>query len=291
MAFDFNLTDFERFTTDQQFVNVVHALDIYETQQGGLTPEELWKHAIALLDSLKNVARPEITVQRMFSYLIAKLKEEYSQRTSDQIKHTAYCTLFCANYILCANDEEPDPNQDIIDNISRTLVKMPDIVPLFQEIEKMENAQETKGHKVKPRNYLAKLKLETAKEAAKRILNLLETDIIQPIVSAGYVQSAYKKEFREIWKDILANEELLVLMRKEEFGKTYNLKLVLNILALMSYNRTVLSASNNKLNSILFPDSNGHPKYITTEIGNTYSAFTSNSQQAIVKTIIAKHKK
>ena len=100
-----------------------------------------------------------------------------------------------------------------------------------------------------------------------------------------------KAEFELIWKDILADKELLGLMREEEFGATYNLKLVLNILAMMSYNRSVLSASNNKLNATLFPDSNGHPKYFTTEMDGSFSAFNSSSQQAVVQSIIGKHKK
>lgn len=65
--FDFQIPDFERYTDDQQFVNVVDALTKIETQKGGLTPEEIWEQAINLLDSLKKVSRPEITVKRMFT--------------------------------------------------------------------------------------------------------------------------------------------------------------------------------------------------------------------------------
>ena len=138
---------------------------------------------------------------------------------------------------------------------------------------------------------MAKPHVETAAEAAQRILKLLKDDIIGPIVSNKFVQPSYKAEFELIWKDILADNELLGLMREEEFGATYNLKLVLNILAMMSYNRSVLSASNNKLNATLFPDSNGHPKYFTTEMDGSFSAFNSSSQKAIVQSIIEKHKK
>ena len=290
-TFVFQIPAFERFTNNQQFVNVVNAITKFETKQGGLTPEEIWEYAVNMLESLKTVSRPEITVKRMVSYVIDELRKNNNDRNKEQIEHTAYCILFCAVYILCANDEEPDPNQDIIENICEELSEMPDINPFFDYVEKMENEQEAKGYIVEPRNVLAKPHVETAEKAAQRILKLLKQDIIAPIVSGNYVQQSYKAEFEQIWKDILANEELLELMRKEEFGKTYNLKLVLNILALMNYNRTVLSASNNKLNIILFSGSNGHPKYFTTEIGNTYSAFKSNSQQAIVRSIIAKHKK
>ena len=198
--------------------------------------------------------------------------------------------MFCAVYILCANDEEPDPNQDIIYSICEVLVKMPDIVPLFQFVEKTEDEQEAKGYKVRARNVLAKPNLETAEEAEIRILNNLKQDIIEPITNANFVQPTYKAEFVKIWEDILANETLLDLMRKEEFGKTYNLKLVVNILALMTYNQSVLNKSNNKLNETLFPDTT-HYKYFTTDINKTYSAFTSSEEQSLVKSIIEKHKK
>lgn len=258
-TFDFHIPSFERFTNDQQFVNVVDAITRFETEQGGLTPEEIWEHAINMLDGLKKVSRPEITVKRMFSFIVGELKKQLPNRSKEQIEHTAYCILFCAVYILCANDEDPDPNQDIIDNICNELSKMPDIVPLFKYVEMMEDEQEEKGYKVEPRNVLAKPHVETAAEAAQRILKILKKDIIGPIVSNKFVQPSYKAEFEQIWKDILANEELLGLMRQEEFGKTYNLKLVLNIIAMMSYKSSVLSASNNKLNKTLFQEVMGTP--------------------------------
>ena len=290
-TFDYHIPAFERFTSDQQFVNAADAITKFETEQGGLTPEEIWEHATNMLESLKTVSRPEITVKRMFSYVVSELRKQFTDRNKEQIEHTAYCILFCAVYILCANDEEPDPNQDVIDNICKELKEMPDIVPLFEHVEKMENEQDAKGYIVEPRNVLAKPHAESSAEAAQRIFKLLRQEIIEPIVSGEYVQPSYKAEFEQIWKDILADKELLELMRKEEFGATYNLKFVLNILALMSYNRTVLSASNNKLNSTLFPGSNGHPKYFTVETNCSFSAFISSTQQAIVKSIIATYKK
>lgn len=289
-TFDFRIPSFERFTNDQQFINVTDAIIKYETEKGGLTPEEIWDYAITMLESLKDLKRPEITVKRMFSHIVDALKKKSPNRGIEQIEHTAYCIMFCAVYILCANDKEPDPNQDIIDNICEKLSKMPDIVPLFEYVEKMEDEQEAKGYIVEPHNILAMPSVETSEEAAERIFKIIKQDIIEPIVINDFVQSPYKAEFEQIWKDILANEELLDIIRKEEFGANYNLKLVLNILALMSYNRYVLSASNNKLNKTLFSGSNGHPKYFTTEVNNNFSAFKSSEQQDNVHLIIENHK-
>lgn len=286
----YQIPDFERYTNDQQLVNVTDALLKIETEHGGLPPEELWDHAINLLESLKHVPRPEITVKRMFSYIIDEMRKQSQERTDEQIMHSAYCILFCAVYILCANDEEPDPNQDIIDSICEVIAKMPDIVPLFQFVEKTEDEQEAKGYSVPPRNVLAKPHEETAEEAAVRIIALLKQDIIEPIINADYVQPSYKKEFVCIWEDILANDTLLELMRKEEFGKTYNLKLVLNILGLMTMGQKVLKVAKSKLAKELFPDGPTHDKYFTMETKGTFSAFTSSEEQAWIKIIIEKHK-
>jgi len=288
--FDYQIQDFERFTNDQQFINVVDALTKIETQQGGLTPEEIWEHAIKLLESLKSVYRPEITVKRMFSYITDMLKEQYPKREKQQIEHTAYCILFCVAYILCAHDEEPDPNQDIIESICEMLSNMHDIVPLFEAVERVENEQDAKGYTVVPRNALAKPHIETAKEAKVRIINLIKQDIIIPIVNADYVQSAYKKDFANIWEDILEHDTLFDVMCKEEFGKTYNLKMVVNILAIMTYNRKVIKASNNKIANLLFPEGSNHYKYFTTDTGNTFSAFQSSSEKALINSIIDNHK-
>lgn len=290
MLFNFHISDYERYTNDQQFVNVSDALLKIETEHGGLTPEEIWEYAIDLLESLKHMSRPEITVKRMFSHIIEELRKQSHERTDKQIMHSAYCIMFCAVYILCANNEEPDPNQDIIHSICEVLVKMPDIVPLFQFVEKTEDEQEAKGYKVRARNVLAKPHIETAREAKVRIKNILKQDIIEPITNAEFVQPAYKAEFVIIWEDILEDETLLELMRKEEFGKTYNLKIVVNILALMAYKQSVLNASPNKLDKMLFSGIT-HYKYFTIEINKTYSAFKSSYEQDLVKSIIEKHKK
>lgn len=289
--FDFKIPDFERYTSDQQFVNVADALTKLETQQGGMTPEEIWDYAIELIESLKHVSRPEITVKRMFTYITNCLKEQFPKSDEQQIEHTAYCILFCAVYILCANEEKPDPNQEIIENICEMLSQMPDIVPLFEYVERMEDEQEAKGYTVKPRNALSKPHVETQKEAAYRIMGLLKQDIITPIVNAGYVQPSYKKEFENIWEDILADDTLLPLMRKEEFGKRYNLKLVLNVLGMMVFNRSVLNVAKSKLAKELFPDGPTRDKYFTTDTDGTFSAFNSGIEQSVVKSIIAKHKK
>ena len=289
--FDFQIHDFERYTNDQQFVNVVDALTKYETRQGGLTPEEVWEYAISLLEHLKHVSRPEITVKRMFTHITKRLKEQYPERDAQQIEHTAYCILFCAVYILCANEEKTDPNQDIIESICEVLSQMPDIVPLFEYVEKIEDEQDSKGYKVKSRNVLAKPHVETAEEAAQRIMGLLTQDIIIPIVNAGYVQQPYRKEFVNIWEDILADDTLLVLMRNEEFGRSYNLKLVLNILGEMTFNQRVLNVAKSKLAKILFPTGPTHDKYFTTDTEGTFSAYNSSVEQSTVKSIIANHKK
>ena len=226
----------------------------------------------------------------MFFYIVNELKSKLPNREQKQHEHTAYCILFCCAYILCANDAAPDPNKDIIDSICSMLSRMPDIVPLFEAVQEMEDEQDMKGYKVISHNVLAKPHVETAEEAAERILYELKTDIIDPIVKAGFVQQAYKKEFTEIWEDILEDEGLLELMRKEEFQKTYNLKLVVNILALMTYNQTVLKASNNKTAILLFGSAK-HYKYFTTEIGDSFSAFESSDTQSMVRSIIERHKK
>lgn len=151
MKLNLNIPDFERFATDQQFVNVVGALERIETQKGGLSVEEVWGMAWQVVERLKTASHPEVTAKRLLTLI--------NNQTSNL--HTTHCVLFCVNYLLCANDEEPDPNQEIIDNISEELSRMPDIVELFEAVEREEDAQEVKGHKVKSRNVLGSTKVET----------------------------------------------------------------------------------------------------------------------------------
>ena len=144
MDLNLNLPDFEQYTSDQQFVNVVEALEQVETQKGGLSPEEIWGMALQVVERLKKASRPDITAKRLLTQINSQTHN----------LHTTHCVLFCVNYLLCANDEEPDPNQDIIDNISRELSRMDDIVELFEAVEREEDREEAHGHKVKERNVM-----------------------------------------------------------------------------------------------------------------------------------------
>lgn len=150
-----NIPDFERYTSDQQFVNVVGALNRMETQKGGLTVEEIWEMSWQVVEMLKQASHPETTAKILLSLISSQIEEKLPQRTKEQNIHSTHCVLFCVNYLLCANTEEPDPNEDIIDNISEQLCQMPDIVELFEAVEREEDKEETKGHKVKERNVLA----------------------------------------------------------------------------------------------------------------------------------------
>lgn len=151
MKLNLNIPDFEQYTGDQQFVNVVAALEKLETQKGGLPVEEIWEMAWQVLVMLRKATRPDMTVRRLLTLISSQLNEKAT--TPDPL-HTTHCILFCVNYLLCANDEEPDPNQDIIDSISEQLSRMPDIVELFEAVEKVEDKEDAKGNVVEGRNVM-----------------------------------------------------------------------------------------------------------------------------------------
>ena len=145
MKLNLNIPDFERFSSDQQFVNVVEALERMEHQKGGLSVEEVWEMAWQVVEMLRKSQHPETAAKRLLTLINGQTHN----------LHSTHCVLFCVNYLLCANDEEPDPNQEVIDNISKELSQMEDIVELFEAVEQEEDNQEARGHKVKERNVLA----------------------------------------------------------------------------------------------------------------------------------------
>ena len=159
MKLNLNIPDFERYASDQQFVNVVGALERMETQQGGLSVEEVWEMAWQVVERLKTASNPGITARRLFTLINRQTKN----------LHTTHCVLFCVNYLLCANEEEPDPNQEVIDSISEELSRMPDIVELFEAVEREEDAQEARGRRVKARNVLGREE-EVPSQGLKHVL-------------------------------------------------------------------------------------------------------------------------
>ncbi len=161
MKLNLNLPEFESYTSDQQFVNVVKALDRMETRKGGLSVQDIWDMALQVVELLKTTSHPETIAKILQTHISSQIEEKLPQRTKEENLHTTHCVLFCVNYLLCANDQEPDPNQNVIDNISEQLCQMPDIAELFKAVECEENAEEAKGHKVKERNVLGKEGEET----------------------------------------------------------------------------------------------------------------------------------
>ena len=123
MKLNLNIPDFERYTSDQQFVNVVGALNRMETQKGGLTVEEIWGIAWQVVEMLKGASHPAVTAKILLTRISGEIEEKTKDlnRTKAQNIHSTHSVLFCVNYLLCANAEEPDPNQDVIDSISEQL--------------------------------------------------------------------------------------------------------------------------------------------------------------------------
>ena len=195
MNLNINIPDFEQYTSDQQFVNVIEALDRLETQKGGLAVEEIWAMAWQVVDKLKSAQRPDATAMRLQSLINSQLKEQMSNRTSEQIMHSTYCVLFCVNYLLCANDEEPDPNQQVIDNLSRALSKMPDIVDLFRAVEQMEDSEEARNNIVRSRNVLSdERKAEVGKFHDKQDGDTLILERLQELVNKSLWLKGYTAE-------------------------------------------------------------------------------------------------
>lgn len=195
MNLNINIPDFEQYTSDQQFVNVIEALDRLETQKGGLAVEEIWAMAWQVVDKLKSAQRPDATAMRLQSLINSQLKEQMSNRTSEQIMHSTNCVLFCVNYLLCANDEEPDPNQQVIDNLSRALSKMPDIVDLFRAVEQMEDSEEARNNIVRSRNVLSdERKAEVGKFHDKQDGDTLILERLQELVNKSLWLKGYTAE-------------------------------------------------------------------------------------------------
>ena len=193
MELNLNIPDFERFTSDQQFVNVVGALERMEDSTGGLSAEETWAMAWQVVEMLKKASRPETTAKRLLTLISSQIEEKTNRsRPKEQVIHSTHCVLFCVNYLLCANDEEPDPNQEIIDNISEELSRMEDIVVLFEAVERVENEEEAKGRKVKGRDVMrsepaeAKGLMHELKEGDHWIVSQLEALVARGLWLQGH---------------------------------------------------------------------------------------------------------
>lgn len=152
MKLNLNIPDFDEYLSDQQFVNVVEALEKIETSQGGLPVEDIWNAALQVVEQLKHSVRPDVKAHRLTSLIKSQLESTYQ---GADVNRSTHCILFCVNYLLCANDEEPDSNQQVIDNISSQLCKMSDIRELVEAVTiKEDDEWYNHGREVVSRNCL-----------------------------------------------------------------------------------------------------------------------------------------
>lgn len=281
MKLNLNIPDFEQYTSDQQFINVVDALDRLETQKGGLTVEEIWEMAWQVVEQLKLSRRPEFTVRRISSLITSQLEEQEPKRDKADVKHSMHCIMFCVNYLLCANEEEPDPNQDLIDKISEELSYMTDIVELFEAVEIVEDDETAKGNEVKGRNVMTdKEKLEVGfKHESVDGDSLIQQKLVE-LINRGDWQGVTTEQMKDrLWKAlglgelrltqeefVLSNKLWALLRKRDNQDDKGSLRLTwLNIVGWCVTNK-LLSGASPKLCKDFFPSCKGD-EYKTIDKG------------------------
>lgn len=222
---------------DVQYVNAVFAIGRVETDNGGLTLNQIWaetENLRRLMLRTPEEKRPIVMADSASRNLLTKYKD-----VSDDAERTQMCILvmFALRLIKASVTKEVNPNKDIIRAIVRLVsyrakkdTQMMDALrELVQTIDKDGDENEKRGQVIE-----FGVNILSNEADWNRDLRLIVEKYKQLADDAGIILSGKAGDaFDAVWKSLLEDEMFTAEMRESSLGQPYNLLLIFNVYGLM----------------------------------------------------------
>lgn len=237
---------YREFLKSDQFRYAANALSEYETDEGGLTPAEVWQEVNMLLEYLKTVDSDDrdVMVTQLFNQEKRRLKcierdDGVIRLDDDAMDRTLTSVFYCLALRLertCKTQSE-NPHNDLIDAIVLKLNKIHHrILPFLHYVinQDGEKGEKKSRSEMRPLDPLAVN--EDWEEKLSEIINHYSDRMW------NYVKSSHQTAYNEFWKKLIQDEKLIALMAEDkcvkgdesfEFGVAYNAKAVFNIFGML----------------------------------------------------------
>ena len=240
---------YREFLSSPQFRYATKAITHYETNDGGLTPAEVWHEVDELFAYLKSVEaenHADMVVQ-LFLQERRRLKsierdEETLALSPEQMERTLTTVFYCMALRLerTCKVQKKNPHNDLIDAIVEELGRIhhPVLALLHYTINKDGDIQEAKtGKKMSELDPMRED--EDWKVTLERIFNHYSERMWK------HVERSHRERYNQFW-DALIEDDVIVAMMQEgtcvkgseekELDVKYNAKAIFNIFGLL-YNR------------------------------------------------------
>lgn len=237
---------YREFLNSPQFRYATKAITHYETNDGGLTPAEVWHEVDELFAYLKTVEaenHADMVVQ-LFSQERRRLKT--LERDGDlltldqaQMARTLTTVFYCMALRLerTSKVQEKNPHNDLIDAITEELARIhhPVLALLHYTINRDGDIQEAKtGKKMGELDPMRED--EDWKVTLERIFNHYSERMWK------YVERSHQDRYNKFWDAMIADEVIVAMMQedtcvlgaeKKELSVAYNAKAIFNIFGLL----------------------------------------------------------
>ena len=237
---------YREFLNSPQFRYATKAITHYETNDGGLTPAEVWHEVDELFAYLKGVEaenHADMVVQ-LFSQERRRLKtlerdEEALTLSQDQMERTLTTVFYCMALRLerTCKVQKKNPHNDLIDAIVEELGRIhhPVLALLHYTINKDGDIQEAKtGKKMGELDPMRED--EDWKVTLERIFNHYSERMWK------HVERSHRERYNQFWDAMIEDDVIVAMMQEDtgvkgseekELGVTYNAKAIFNIFGLL----------------------------------------------------------
>ena len=237
---------FREFLSSPQFRYATKAITHYETEDGGLTPAEVWHEVDELFAYLKGVeARDHADmVVQLFLQERRRLKtlerdEEKLTLDKDQMSRTLTTVFYCMALRLerTCKVQKNNPHNDLIDAITLELARIhhPILSLLHVTINEEGDMQEAKTGK-KMRELDPMREDEDWKVALGRVFDHYSNRMWDK------VERTHQERYNKFWNALIEDSVIVAMMRDdksvkgdehEDLGVKYNAKAIFNIFGML----------------------------------------------------------
>ena len=247
---------YREFLRSLQFRYATKAITHYETEDGGLTPAEVWHEVDELFAYLKGVDADDHAdmVVQLFSQERRRLKtlerdEESTTLAGEQMERTLTTVFYCMALRLerTCKVQKKNPHNDLIDAIVEELTRIhhPVLTLLHYTINQEGDLQEAKtGKRMSELDPMRED--ENWQVALKRVIDHY-SNRMWPKVERGH-----KDRYSTFWDALIEDQVIVAMMRDdrsvkgdeyEELGVVYNAKAIFNIFGML-YKREYFTGIN-----------------------------------------------
>lgn len=237
---------FREFLSSPQFRYATKAITHYETEDGGLTPAEVWHEVDELFAFLKSVeARDHADmVVQLFLQERRRLKtlerdDDKQTLAGEQMKRTLTTVFYCMALRLerTCKVQKNNPHNDLIDAITLELARIhhPILALLHVTINEEGDQQEAKTGK-KMRELDPMREDEDWKVALGRVFDHYSERMWPK------VERAHQERYNKFWNALIEDSVIVAMMRDdksvkgdehEDLGVKYNAKAIFNIFGML----------------------------------------------------------